>query len=340
MKWWKDKKVVLTGAGGFIGKHIFRSLFDAGSEIIAIESNSESLRPLRLYYADTFEGSLHKAPTFCNADLYRDSHKRFINFFHKADVVIHLAALVGGYHYYKHNDGLIAAKNSYIDSQVLKLSILQKVKYFFYASSSHVYPPHFESPLKEKDLLEKPYSLEDYDISYGWVKRIMEKKLEMNVNVFQGISIARLNGIYGPGQPMQIHKSSLIPVMCRRVCEHPVLPVKLMTNGKEVRSYCYIDDALEAIFKMIELSAEKKEVIGPLNIGNNNYYKIKTIVEKIVKISQKENIEIETEKTPGNLERQYCDCSEAYDVLDWKPKTSIDVGLMQSYLDIHERLYK
>lgn len=152
-------------------------------------------------------------------------------------------------------------------------------------------------------------------------------------------AIARFIGIYGENQDIDLSTGSVIPVFCRRAVEYPVnAPFTIWGTGEETRSYCFIDDAVQCIKRMIQ-KLDHKSMVGPLNVGKEERNRITEIAEKIVGISGKD-INLEYDRTRKTLIwGQWCDCSKAKQELDgWQAETPLDVGLARVYKHVKNRL--
>jgi nucleoside-diphosphate-sugar epimerase len=249
----------------------------------------------------------------------------------QADIVIHLACDVGSYHYYKDNPFTVFMNNLAIDQNVMGLAIASKVRKLIYASSSHVYWP---SSMPSKEFMS-PFK--DPVLSYGYEKRVGEKMLEYASEEgceTQTIAL-RLNGIYGPGQDIDIEKGSLIPVLCHKAAEYPEYGFKLKTDGREFRSYCYIDDCVEA-FELC-LAQDWIGYKGAFNVASDQAFSVRRIAEQIMLISGK-NIILELGKSHSEIGYQSVDNIKILEGLGWFPETKLEDGLRKTYEDIEKRL--
>lgn len=334
MSFWKHKKVTITGGAGFIGQHLIERLAKEGVDCIdVLDDFSRS----SLTQFSNFIGQKKKECP--NVDFIydiRDLTKQeyfFEGDFVDVDVVIHLASLVGSYHFYKEQEGRVAIENTMMDMNVIQACIEAKVPYFSFASSTHVYAQR--SGFKHHEEHLDMQRISDIGLSYGWSKLNTEKVLKYNHDKFKGISLLRLNGIYGPGQDIDLEKGSLIPAFSNRVISHPKEEVKIKTNGKERRCFCYIDDAVDAILLCIENSEEKKCV--PYNISSGTSLSIEEVAQKIIEISGKD---VKLKKSPryAGLKEQIIPADNIKRDLGWESKTSIDEGLKKTYEDVRARI--
>ena len=177
------------------------------------------------------------------------------------------------------------------------------------------------------------------ELTYGWAKLIGEKAIESAVVEYDwmNVAIARFIGIYGPNQDFQLETGSVIPVFSHRGVRYPEVPFSIWGTGTETRSYCFIEDALDCIQKMVE-ALDEKQLVGPYNVGKGERCTISDIAETVVEISGKD-IQIEYDTTKNTvIWGQWCDCSLVKEELGWEAKTSLREGLEVVYNDIKNRL--
>ena len=302
MSFWKNKRVLVTGAAGFIGSNLVENLINEGSDLVLIDN----LERGKIEYLGN---SLDKA------ELHTEDlrNKQFCeNTIKNVDIVIHLASKVGGIGFYTSNPYEVMDTNMQIDSNVLNAVIKNKIKYYFYASSAHVYP------IELQGVADSPLIKEDHaypanpELTYGWAKLIAEKQILAACveNPELNVAIARYIGIYGKNQDYKLETGSVIPVFSNRAINHPAIPFSVWGTGKETRSYCYIDDA-----------------VAGTNIAN-----------LVIDISEK-NIEVEYDTTKETLIwGQWCDCSKIKAEIGWEAQTTLSEGLRCVYEDIKRRL--
>jgi nucleoside-diphosphate-sugar epimerase len=147
----------------------------------------------------------------------------------------------------------------------------------------------------------------------------------------------RLIGIYGEGQDIDLDKGSIIPVLTSRAVQYPETEYRLLTNGEETRTYCYITDALKAFDRTLTHLKYKGSLPHPINIGSEKVITIKRIADLINNISGKD-ILLKTSDVASIIERQECSCQSAKSILGWEPTTLFEEGLKNVYKDIQSRL--
>ena len=328
--YWTDKRVTITGGAGFIGSHLALDLVNRGS-IVRIADNLERGR---LEYIEHIVNSIE----FMEKDL-RDSSV-CLEVCDGAEVVFHLASKVGGIGYYQDKPAEVILENCRIDANMLTAALEKNVKKYFYASSAHVYPNRLQQEPNARPIREEDAYPASPGLSYGWSKLLAEKQLEY-VHQEQadiGIAIARLIGIYGENQDISLETGSVIPVFSRRALEFPKNgPFVIWGTGEETRSFCFIDDAIDCMKRMVE-ALDTCPFIGPINVGKSERIKIADLASLIIKVSGK-HIEPEFDTSKKTvIWGQVCDCSRAEKELNgWRAETSIAQGLLRVYEDVARR---
>jgi len=322
-----SRKILVTGGAGFIGSHLVNRLALKDNDIIVID-NLERGDKSRLIDSN----NIH----FYERDLRNYNDVEIL--FKDVDLVVHLASKVGGIGLYLSAPYEIKMANMDIDENVLKASLRYLVRNFFYASSAHIYPRRLQKTPDSPAMKEYEAYPIDCELSYGFSKAMGEKRLEdaEREKYFLNIAIARLIGIYGPDQDYGLETGSAIPVFSHRAIKYPKIPFVVWGTGKETRSYCFIDDAVDAIELMIDGMRDHKKVI--VNIGMESRNTITEIAEEIIGISGKD-IEIEYDGSKKTkIWGQWCDCSLAEEIYGWRAKVPLREGLKIVYDDVKNRL--
>lgn len=322
------KKILVTGGAGFIGSHLVNKLTSLNYEVTILDN---------LERGDLKSILQNKLVNIKICDLtdFSKIHKYFKN----QDIVIHLASKVGGIGVYVNKPYEIMSTNMQIDINIVKAVMKYKIKKLFYASSAHIYPKNLQLTSDSPAIFESDGYPANPELSYGWAKLIGEKLIESvcTQNEWLKVAIARFIGIYGPNQDYNLDTGSVIPVFSHRAIKYPEIPFKILGNGDETRSYCYIDDAIECILKMIE-NMNTAKLLGPYNVGKNERISINDIAKIIIEISNKKiNIEYDlNQKTI--IKGQFCDVSKIQNEIGWKAKTDIKDGISKVFQDIKQKL--
>lgn len=329
MNFWKNKKVMITGGAGLIGSALSADLVKCGSKVTIVDNFERGKFD---YIADIMD-----VCTVKNADL---REARFCDLHIKEyDIVIHMASKVGGIGYYTSRPYEVMSENLKMDSNVLSACVKNKIPMFFYASSAHVYPKELQGTPDSPLIREEQAEPANPELSYGWAKLITEKQIEAAVQQNSNFkaAIARYIGIYGKNQDFGLDTGSVIPVFCNRAINHPDVEFNVWGNGKETRSYCFIEDAIEGTKAMIE-AMDSKNMVGPYNLGKQERVSIGEIAEKVIAISDK-NIIINFDTSKDTLIwGQWCDCSKIKNDLGWEATTKLEDGLKVVYEDVKSRI--
>jgi GDP-D-mannose 3',5'-epimerase len=322
------KRILVTGGAGFIGSHLVKRLIERGHEVTAMDNLErgkvefvENIKSLKLIVCDL------------------TNYEVMQQFFEDKDIVIHLASKVGGIGVYLDKPYDVMKTNMEMDANVLKAVLEHKIDTYFYASSAHIYPKELQMVADSPMIKESDAYPANPELTYGWAKLIGEKSIEAAIveNDWLKAAIARFIGIYGPNQDYGLETGSVIPVFSHRAIKYPEVPFKVWGTGKETRSYCYIDDALDCIEKMIE-AMDTKQLVGPYNVGKGERCTIKDIAKTAVEISGKD-IEVEWDTNKKTvIWGQWCDVSKVKEELGWEAQTSLKDGMTNVYNNIKNRI--
>jgi len=305
-----NKNILITGGAGFIGSHLSDRLCNENNVIVVDDFSRGN------YISDKVETVM--------SDLA--AHDFNCEIFKGIDIVFHLASSVGSYTFYQDNALDVFIKNTQIDHRVFKAVEDYGIKKLFYASSSHVYPKSLQADFNANPLKEEDAYPADPSLSYGWSKLSSEKYLSYCKGRFK-YAIARYNGIYGPRQSTDLANGSIIPVLIDRANNYPDLKYTILTEGQEKRAFCYIDDAVEATLRMIEV-LDTNDFIDPLNIGHPKAVSIFDLAQTIKNCVNSE-IELKIMDNPivPEILCQYCDCTAAKELINWVAKISLKEGI-------------
>ncbi|MFH1333370.1 MAG: NAD-dependent epimerase/dehydratase family protein [archaeon] len=308
MNFWKGKKVLVTGGEGFVGSHLLDKLIEERAIVTSTFHKSiENLKDLSLG-ARLIRGDL-KDYKFC---------KRVTK---NKDVVISLAAIVGGVHYNSKHPASLFRDNLQPYINVLEASRENNVERFLTVSSACIYPRDASVPTKEKEGFDGwP---EKTNEGYGMSKR-MQEYLAKKYNEEYGmkIAIARPYNTYGPRDKFDPSVSHVIPALIKRVVdgENPLMP---WGSGNQTRSFIYISDFIEGLM----LTTEKYACADPLNIGTSEEVTIRYLVENIIDIVGTDTkLEFDTSKPEGQP-RRTCDTTKAYEKIGFEAKIPLREGL-------------
>lgn len=305
----KDKNVLVTGGAGFIGINLINRLISLGANIRAtIHKKEPAIVDNKIEYIRT--------------DLLNMEHcKKVVN---NIDYVFMTAASTSGASVIASTPLVHVTPNIIMNSQMLEAAYFAKVKKFIYLSSSTVYPPTDDRPVKEYEMFNgDPY---DTYFGVGWMKRYIEilcrlysEKLKDPMKTV----VVRPTNIYGQHDKFDIVTSHVMAATIRKVVSR-CRPIEIWGDGNDVRDLLYIDDFIDAII----LATEKIDTYNPINIGYGKGYTIKEILQMTIEIDNFDDAEIIYNKTmPSMIPIRLVDTSKAEKLLGFKPKTNIREGI-------------
>jgi GDP-D-mannose 3',5'-epimerase len=307
-------KVLVTGAGGFIGHHLVSFLKQRGYWIRGVDL---------------------KHPEFCatDADEFEILDlRRWDNCLEATrgvDTVYALAADMGGMGFISCNHARILHNNSLINLHTLEAARLNGVRKYLYTSSACVYPEYRQLktdivPLKESDA----YPAEPQD-AYGWEKLITEQ-LCTHYRHDYGIEthIVRFHNIFGPYGAWDGGREKAPAALCRKIAAAKLSgnrDVEIWGDGQQTRSFCYIDDCVLGIYKLMHSC-----FIEPLNLGQDRVVSVNQLTDMIAHIA---GIDICKRHVPGpqGVRGRNSDNTQLSRVLGWTPQVSLEEGLALTY---------
>ena len=315
------KSAIVTGAGGFIGHHYVSFLKNKGYDrVIGID----------IKYP---EFSKTKADEFIITDLRNYAAAKKV--FKKVDELYMFAADMGGVGYIQTVHAPIISNNSLININSLNIAKKTGIKNVFFASSACVYPQNMQTNEKISGLKEKDAHPSDPDSPYGWEKLFTEQ-LAKSFNRDYGIKIhvARFHNIYGPEGTYDGGKEKAPAAICRKVAKAKMNgEINIWGDGKQTRSFCYIDDCCVGVYKLM-----KSKHLEPINIGSTELISIDKMVDMVSSFDKKKLKKIHDLSKPQGVRGRNSDNTILKKVLKWEPTTSLRDGLKKTYSWISSEL--
>lgn len=301
--YWKDKKVLITGASGFLGQHLVARLKPLGCELITPSHNDYDL-------------------------VIGDDVRRMYSDYADTDIVIHLAAKVGGIGANREHPGSFMYDNLMMGVQLMHEAYKSNIPKFVALGTVCAYPKHTPVPFKEDDLWNG-YP-EETNAPYGLAKKMMLVQSEgyREEYGFNSIFLLPVN-LYGPGDNFDPASSHVIPALikkCVDAVDNNDEEIVVWGTGNASREFLYVDDVVEGIL----MAAEKYDKSDPVNLGSSYEVTIKDLVDIIVEATGFTGKVTWDSTKPDGQPRRKLDVSRAEAEFGFKSKTSFPEGLKKT----------
>ncbi len=305
------KRITITGGKGFLGKHLIRAFQEKGYDRITVadlpDYNLINLEDVKRLYQET-----------------------------RPDVVIHLAAKVGGIGFNRQNPGALFYENIMMGTQMMHQGYLHGLEKFVALGTICAYPKITPVPFKEDDLW-KGYP-EETNAPYGLAKKMMlvQSQAYRQQYGFNSIFLLPVN-LYGPGDNFNPESSHVIPALikkcvdARRNGEHEI---EVWGTGKATREFFYVEDAAEAIV----LATERYNKSEPVNIGAGFEISIRELVQLIVELTGFQGKIAWDPTKPDGQPRRMLDTSKALQEFGFRARTDFREGLKNT-IEWYERTF-
>lgn len=309
----RNKNIMVTGGSGFLGRYVVLRLKEKGCKSIFV-------------------------PKVEDYDLVKSEYIEKVFSDSNPDIVIHLAAVVGGIGANRENPGKFFYDNLMMGAQLMERARLNKVKKFVAIGTICCYPKFTPLPFKEKDLWNG--FPEETNAPYGLAKKMLlvQSQAYRQQYGFNSVFLMPLN-LYGPGDNFDEKSSHVIPALikkCFDAIDKKDHKLVVWGTGKPTRGFLYVEDCAEAIV----LAAEGYDKSDPVNIGSDFEISIKDLAVLIAKLSGF-NGDIEWDASmPDGQPRRCLDTSMAFREFGFKAKVGFEDGLKKTIDWYREARYK
>lgn len=317
------RKILVAGAGGFIGHHLVKRLkaegnFVRGADIKEPEFEATAADEFVLRDLRQFENCVAAAEGM--------------------DDVYQLAADMGGIGYITAFLASIARHNTLINANMLEAARVCGTKRYLYTSSACVYPSYKQTDADVTGLKEEDAYPAMAEPGYGWEKLYAEMMCEYYMRDF-GLDarIVRFHNVYGPLGTWRGGKEKAPAALCRKVAELELVggdTLKIWGDGKQTRSFMYIDDCIEGLRRLMESGYRK-----PLNLGTEELVSVDGLAGIIAGIARMPHLKHKHDlSAPQGVRGRNSDNTRLRRVLGWEPKVTLEEGLRTTYAWINDQV--
>lgn len=307
-------RILITGGGGFIGSHLARALYRQGNFVKVVDVKFDD------YIQDAY----------CSEKLKLDLRifENCLVATKEIDLVYNLAANMGGIGFITTVGAEVMCDNVLINTFMLEAARRSKVDRYLFSSSACIYPTYRQMRPRVNGLKEEDAYPADPDNFYGWEKLYAEKMCEAYQRDYgMEIRIVRYHNVYGPEGTYRGGREKSPAALCRKVAlARNNGPISIWGDGKQTRSYCYIDDAVKGTLMLMESDYKK-----PINIGSERLVTINELADMIIRISGKRITKTYDLSAPQGVRGRNADITLARKKLDWEPRVSLESGLTKTY---------
>lgn len=311
-------RVLVTGAGGFIGYHMVKNLLGRGYWVRGVDIKSPE-----------FESS--PANEFEILDLRELDN--CLKATQGIEQVYHLAADMGGIEYITAYHARVARNNVLMNSEMLEASRINGVSRLFFSSSACIYPQYLQdvpdvTPLKEADAYPA-----DPEEGYGWEKLFTEKMCQYYLEDFEfETRVARFHNVFGPLGTYDGGREKAPAAICRKVALASD-EIEVWGDGQQTRSFMYIDDCTEGIYRIMQSSHRQ-----PINLGTERLVTVDDLVDIVCDTAGKVLKTRHDVSRPQGVRGRNSDNELLRRALDWEPNVPLEKGLATTYRWIENEL--
>jgi nucleoside-diphosphate-sugar epimerase len=306
-------RALVTGAGGFIGHHLTKYLVARGYRVRGVDVKEPE-------YETT------AAQEFELLDLTK--WENCLQATQGIDEVYGLAANMGGIGFIESHKAEIVRDNTLMNLQSIEAARINGVKRYLYTSSACIYPGYLQKDADVTPLKEEHAYPADAEDGYGWEKLYMERVCRHYMEDF-GLDtrVVRFHNIFGPLGTYDGGREKSPAAICRKVALAKVIDeIEVWGDGEQTRSYCYIDDCVEGIYRLM-----RSDHRDPINLGQDRMLSINDLVDMIARIAGKTIAKRYDLTKPQGVRGRNSDNTRLREVLQWEPRISLEDGLERTY---------